>query len=178
MYIQDYKRIKSKDVKENDIIIHTHFKSNSTEMGPEYHLITKHPTQIEVIDSWKNEHHFFDNDMEVDVKLTIEEKHARDYIEAKQIVQGMLNKLYGPGDAVHEMWNGWIDPDPYDMAKRLKKQEAIVIGWFQLDYPKKIGKYTNLDIGIVIEYSDGERFWCHADSTWFKNWPEYYKELY
>ena len=176
-YIKDYKTIPIIELTSDDIIVAIHPKPNQTNYGPNYKLIAKYPTQVELIDSWNNEHHLFDNNITVDVKLTKEEKRIRDFDKAKEIAQAMQNELYGAGDAVHEMYNGWLDISPYEMAKTAKEMDITIIGWFWL-YSNIINRTYDLDIGIVAEYPDGDRIWCHANSGWYKDWKINYPELY
>ena len=176
-YIKDYKTIPITELTSNDIIIAIHPKPNQTSCGPNYRLIAKYSTQVELIDDWYNKHHLFDNNITVDIQLTEQEKHTRDFDKAKEIAQAMEHELYDAGDAIHEMYNGWIDCNPYDMAKVVKEMDITIIGWFWL-YSNIINKTYDLDIGIVAEYSDGDRIWCHANSKWFKDWKTYYPELY
>ena len=175
MFWHDRKTIPAKDTKIGDVIIATHPTETSTVMGPEYTVIKKHPDRIEVIDNWHNKTEFLDNDLRVDLNLTEDEYHDKYIEDAKAIVYAMNHELYDMGDAYHEMWNGWIETDPYDFAARAKEEKIMVVGWFKLSIQKMDG---DLDIGIVAEYEDGERFWCHASSRWFKRWEEDYPELY
>ena len=105
--------------------------------------------------------------------LTEQEYKSKYFHTAKEIVQGLQNKLYSPGDAYHEMWNGWIGINPYEMAQDMVKHKLIIIGYFPLS-----NVLDTRDIGIVAEDKDGDRFWCHANSVWFAHWEEKYPELY
>ena len=175
MVWSDKKTIPAGDTKVGDVIIAIHPTETSIVSGPKYTVVKKHPDRIEVVDDWHNETKFFDNDMRVDLKLTEAEYHNKYLEDAKAVAYAMDHEMYDMGDAYHEMWNGWIDINPYDMASNAKDAQIMIVGWFKLSVQKWDG---DLDIGIVAEYEDGERFWCHASSKWFKDWKEDYPELY
>lgn len=175
MIWSDKKTILAKETNIGDIIIAIHPTETSIQIGPEYTVVKKHSNCIEVIEDWHNQTKFFDNNMQVDLKLTEAEYHNKYLEEAKAVAYAMDHEMYDMGDACHEMWNGWIDVNPYDMASNAKDNHIMIVGWFKLSIQKWDG---DLDIGIVAEDEDGERFWCHASSKWFEKWKEYYPELY
>jgi hypothetical protein len=94
---------------------------------------------------------------------------------AKKVALALEHELYDDGGTCHEMWNGWIGCDPYEFAQNLDKYHLIILGYFKL---KSLKPGTLLDIGIVAEDEDGERFWCHYSSKWIKDWKDEYPELY
>ena len=176
MRIRDCKTIQAKDTRIGDTIIVIHPTETSSVFGPEYRVVQKYEDKIEVFNDWTNQNQFFENSMRVDVRLTENEYRTKYFDTAKDIAMAMNHELYDYGDAYHEMWNGWIDPDRYNMAEKLQNEKLMIVGWFKLTTLKWDDYF---DIGIVAEYlSDGERFWCHAASRWFNDWKEYYPELY
>ncbi len=96
------------------------------------------------------------------------------YEKTKQIIKDLDHELYDCGDAYHEMWNTWVCAlSPYDLLESVEKFNLTILGYFKLDEPK-----VNLDIGVIVEDGEGERFWCHARKAWFDDWKEEYPELY
>lgn len=171
--LNDYKTIKISEARIGDEIIAIHPDEHTTKMGPHYTINKKRKNTVEAVNSWTNEIETFNSDIMVDIELTEFERNTKYFEEAKNVVEAMSHELYDEGDAFHEMWNGWIDCNPYDMAANAKEEQITIIGWFKLRRPK-----GDLDIGIVAEYPDGDRFWDHASSEWFTNWRKWYPELY
>lgn len=173
----DNKRIPLDQLKIGDVIVAKHHTPTGTMMGPEYTVLKIEDDNIEVMNSWtKMPEPLTEADYGVDIGLTEAEIHARDFNMAREIALAMDHEMYDEGDAYHEMWNGWIDCDPYDMAYRAKDQKIMVLGWFKLKGHQI--RMDDLDIGIVAEDETGDRFWCHAASRWFERWHTRYPELY
>lgn len=173
MYLKSYH--------EKDIIqvpvgtkFNTYTYMNSWRTGAEYTIKEFLPNGVKCYNNWKKKDEILPYGITVQINFTEEELHQRDFNMAKEIALAMKHKLYDEGDAVHEMWNGWITCNPYEMAKTAKEEDLTVIGWFTLTAWKK----RDLDIGIVAEYPNGDRIWCHAASRWFANWEKWYPELY
>ena len=75
----------------------------------------------------------------------------------------------------HEWDNSWLGCSIEDMTEELNKNNFTLIGWFNLSQIKKYTESINLDIGIVCEDEDGERFWCHYAKKWLDNNIEDYE---
>lgn len=96
--------------------------------------------------------------------------------EAKQVIIAVQNEMYIDETGYHEMYNAWIDYDPYEMAFNLKENNATLLGYFRLSYPKTSWGGTSLDIGLVVE-EEGDRYWCHVSSEYIKEMVDEYEEL-
>ena len=175
MYMQEYKQKYLKDLKVGESFRGMHYPNGKHVWGPTYTIEERNNNQIKCTDSWHDKITYFsiDEDTKVEVPLTEQEYKSKYFHTAKEIVQGLQNKLYSPGDAYHEMWNGWIGINPYEMAQDIVKHKLIIIGYFPLSTV-----LDTRDIGIVAEDEDGDRVWCHANSVWFEPWEEYFPELY
>ena len=78
-----------------------------------------------------------------------------------------LNHDLGQVDGYHEMWNTWLysSYDLAQMASELKQNRLRIIGYATLTVPKHSMFSDNvLDIGVVAEYEDGDRIWCHTSN--------------
>lgn len=124
----------------------------------------------------------FESDIKIEVPKTEEEYKQENFAWAKMCAAAVSPgcELYPHPWDEHEMWNAWIDCDPYDMARKCKRENIMPLGWFKIDELHSAGiGYASLDIGIVAEDIDrGCDIWCHASSDYFKYWPEWYPELY
>lgn len=102
------------------------------------------------------------------IELTDEELQEK-YKDAIQEIKEALNHDLGQVDGYHEMWNSWICArDLAEMASNLNEHKLRVIGYATLTTPKLTMFGTTLDIGVVAEYEDGERIWCHTSSEHIK----------
>lgn len=96
------------------------------------------------------------------IELSAEELAQKYKDDVKEIKQALSHKL-GQVDGYHEMWNSWLFADNLaEMASNLKKHKLRIIGYATLTTPKLTYFGTTLDIGVVAEYEDGERIWCHT----------------
>ena len=98
------------------------------------------------------------------VKLTEDEFRQKYKNKADEIVKNIQKKLNRDEIGYHEMWNAWISYDPYEMAKYCIKEKIEIVGCCYDIIPKISFTGTMLDVGICVEYEDGERFWCHYRS--------------
>ena len=117
---------------------------------------------------------------QVQIPLTIEEIHKRDFHYAIEVAKAMEHEIYLESADFHEMWNAWISCDPYAMGAECQEQKITVLGYARL--PETMVKKSifgnELKIGIIAQDASGDTFWCHADEKWFKDWRELYPELY
>ena len=103
------------------------------------------------------------------VELTEEELQEK-YKDTIQEIKEALNHDLGQVDGYHEMWNSWICAGNLaEMASCLSEHKLRIIGYATLMTPKITMFGTTLDIGVVAEYADGERIWCHTSSKHIKS---------
>lgn len=139
----------------------THFAS--------FEIIDVNPFRFKVKVFDKYEEEYSTENAYAIVELTKEELANKYAKEISEVKKAMANKLPNMEDEYrHEMWNGWVCGDYIDMTIACLENDIKVIGYFPLTWNKQIGHFTTLDIGVVAEEADGERFWCHASSKWFK----------
>lgn len=111
-----------------------------------------------------------------DVEMTDKEVREKYADAAAEIVKSIQTKLHEAEIGYHEIWNSWVNPNPYEMAAYCQKYDFKIIGHVSLSVPKTaMFSGDKLDIGICSEYSDGERFWCHARSSYIEDMLEYYQ---
>lgn len=92
-------------------------------------------------------------------KEELQEKYKNDIEEIREA----LNHDLGQVDGYHEMWNSWLFADNLaELASNLKEHKLRIVGYATLTTPKLTMFDTTLDIGVVAEYEDGDRIWCHA----------------
>lgn len=96
------------------------------------------------------------------VEMTEEEFREKYKEKAIEILKGLQNKLSSYEIGYHEMWNGWIDNDLYEMAANCVKENLKIIGYSTDIKPHTICSCIILDTGICVEDEDGEKFWCHT----------------
>lgn len=98
------------------------------------------------------------------VALAVEELQEK-YKDTIQELKEVLNHDLGQVDGCHEMWNTWLCASNLaEMASILKEHKLKIIGYATLTTPRRTMFGTTLDIGVVAEYEDGERIWCHTSS--------------
>lgn len=166
--IKDYKKIPLRDVP-----VGTEFGTLITPNGTHwasFKLINKCGAFVTLRVFDERDETYSTEDAFITVPLTEDEKRAKYDKAAKELIAAMKNKI--PFDSkdigYHEMWNGWLDCDPWDMAAECEDQKIKVVGYCELgDYSKEITLNRELDIGVVAEDEFGNRFWCHAFSDWF-----------
>ncbi len=101
------------------------------------------------------------SDYMFEVELTDEELEEK-YKDAIEEIKEALNHNLGQVDGYHEMWNSWLYAgDLAEMASTLNEHKLRIIGYATLSVPKHSMLGQILDIGVVAEYDDGERIWCH-----------------
>lgn len=98
------------------------------------------------------------------VELTEEELKEK-YKDAIQEIKEALNHDLGQVDGYHEMYNTWLYAGSLaEIASSLNEHNLRIIGYATLITPKQTMFGTTLDIGVVAEYNDGERIWCHCSN--------------
>ena len=110
-----------------------------------------------------------------EVELTEKEFHDKYKAVAADIVRALNNVIDVQEAGYHEMWNAWVDHDPYKMVSACNQNKMKIIGVVRLLIPKiSFLSGETLDTGICCEYEDGERFWCHT----FQTTIDYIKDKY
>lgn len=100
-----------------------------------------------------------------EVELTDTEFIAKHRSGARAVMEALCNRLAEYKVGYHEMWNGWLSYDPYEMAAECAHKKIRVVGYCDDIMPKRaMFSGEILDVGICAEYEDGERFWCHYKS--------------
>lgn len=112
-----------------------------------------------------------------EVDMTKEEFNNQYAKGAAEVIQALQINLAEYEIGYHEMWNSWIRYDPYEMAAECQDRKFKVVGVCGDITPKhNMFDYDLiLDIGICAEYSDGERFWCHASRAYLDEMLDYYR---
>ena len=96
---------------------------------------------------------------------------------AKEVLQGIQNKLHGDEIGYHEMWNSWLFGTPYEIAKYCVGNKMKIVGYSTDIVPKQTFQEDIMDAGVCAEYEDGERIWCHFWSSRIKEMVNRYKDL-
>lgn len=98
------------------------------------------------------------------VELTEEELKEK-YKDAIQEIKEALNHDLGQVDGYHEMYNTWLYAGGLaEIASSLNEHNLRIVGYATLITPKQTMFGTILDIGVVAEYDNGERIWCHCSN--------------
>lgn len=172
----EYKDVTYKHLKKGQQI-HGH-KLGS--MASSYHGTIKdiNPAYVTVLIFGTREEKIPSEEALFSVQMSEEEFRAKYHAEAVTIMKALQNKLANHEIGAHEMWNGWVSYDPYEMAKECKHHKLKVIGvcedvWQRL---KMFDTDDSKDIGICVE-EDNCKFWCHASESYIADMLEEYKEL-
>lgn len=85
--------------------------------------------------------------------------------QLKEVIQDTLDALHNEilgyvGE--HEWNNSWIEYNLIDLASNLYCANYELLGYFWLQEPKPFIPSMPLDIGLVCEDAEGNRFWCHC----------------
>lgn len=110
------------------------------------------------------------------VELVRKEFEKKYLTRARDVYSNIQNRLAEYEIGTHEMWNGWLSGDPYEMAQDEEKDGFKIIGHCTDITPKASWFGDPLDIGVCIEYDDGERYWCHWRMSHINEMLELYKE--
>lgn len=90
---------------------------------------------------------------------------------------GIHTDLYGIADACHEMWNGWIEVTWEEQILHLRDEDFYIVGIVD-PAPPRYGMTMRHPVAIVIEYDDGDRYWCHAEWNWIDDMRKESKKIY
>jgi len=83
----------------------------------------------------------------------------------EEVVRNTLEALHNEvlGDVGEHEWdNTWIEYNVIDLATNLYCANYTLLGYFWLQEPKPFLSGMPLDIGLVCEDVEGNRFWCHC----------------
>lgn len=91
-------------------------------------------------------------------------------------LMGIHTDMSSVGDAIHEMWNGWVE---YEWTKQLV--EIVDENFFILGVAEAPFECWSIDdaVALVAEYKDtGDRFWCHVARWAIEEMRENSKSVY
>ena len=88
---------------------------------------------------------------------------------------GLFHDMYDVGDAYHEMWNGWVGTDFYEMDSDLREEDFVLVGIAPCPYGCAV---IDNPVAFVAEMEDGTRFWCHGGQGWVDDMREQMKDIY
>ena len=93
---------------------------------------------------------------------------------ARKLQKAFTVKLHKDEIGQHEMWNGWICvTDLYELAQTITQEDFMVVGICTDITPHDLGGlHAQWDTAVVIEYPDGERYWCHYASMYIQDFLE------
>ena len=86
---------------------------------------------------------------------------------------GLFNDCYVQGE--HQMYNGWVSYDFYEMCRNLNEEGWIIVG---IANPPWEWRLKDPCIAIVVEDADGDKFWCHVHASWIEDMREEMKKEY
>lgn len=119
-----------------------------------------------------------DADAMFSIEMTRKEIEAKYFTKAKEVLNNIQIKLHNDEIGRHEMWNAWLDCDPYSMAQYCIEHKFNVVGYCTDIIPKTSWLSGEvLDVGVCIEYEDGDRFWCHWRSRYIEEMITEHPEL-
>lgn len=102
------------------------------------------------------------------VEMTEDEYRERWNKKAGEIVKALQNRMSLDEIGGHSMYNAWISTNPWEMAEACEKRKLHLLGYCP-DIPARHSASGNLlDIGFCVETEDGNRFWCHARSSYLE----------
>lgn len=102
------------------------------------------------------------------VKMSREEFEQKYEAQTQKILKALKTSIpvYTIGNAERD--NSWISYDPYEMAAKCAKRNIRVLGVCQQPPWTHRSGGVEMDIAIVAERPNGERFWCHASSEYMR----------
>ena len=120
--------------------------------------------------SYNNPNNVIENIIELKRPMTWEEEkeYSKSLYEkdenkkANQLnIYGLFNDCYVQGE--HQMYNGWIGYDFYDMCNHLNEEGWTLVGIAQ---PPWNWNFEDACVAVIAETIDGDKFWCHAHKSW------------
>ena len=97
--------------------------------------------------------------------------------KVKNNLFGLFYDLYDVGTAPHEMYNGWIDSNWYEMSWQLNDLDFYLYGIAPAPYPMTWGDGD--DVAFVARtYDDKFEFWCHGRKSWVDEMREQMEDVY
>ena len=111
------------------------------------------------------------------VEMTAEEYAKRWKPLAKQVCEALQNRLHRDEIGYHEMDNHWLRINVFEMADLVDAMRARVVGYCTDIIPKRSWLGEDLDVGVCVEYDNGERMWCHSKSSDIAEALEWYREV-
>ena len=96
------------------------------------------------------------------VELTEEEVIEKYKNKTAENYKILHNKLNDYEIGYHEMWNGWLSYDLFELTQNLACENLRLVGYCDSITPKHTFYGEIEDIGICVEYDDGTKFWCHS----------------
>lgn len=125
-------------------------------------------SRVKILLWGKEPKEFSSEDTMFRVKMSREEFERKYEAQARKILQALRTPLadYAIGNAERD--NSWISYDPYEMAAKCAERNIRVVGICQQPPWTHRSGGVEMDIAIVAEHSDGERFWCHASSVYLQ----------
>lgn len=95
-----------------------------------------------------------------EVYLTEEEFINKYHELSKPLYEILKGSEYIGDKGYHSMDNSWLASSLEELYYNLSLESFKLIGWFSLPEIKH-GFFDDSDIGIILEDSEEERFWCH-----------------
>ena len=93
-------------------------------------------------------------------------------------LHGLFYDLYDVGTATHEMYNGWIDSNWYEMAWRLRDLDFYLYGIAPAPYPMAWDDDDDSVAFVARSYDDKSEFWCHGRKSWVEGMREQMKNAF
>lgn len=98
------------------------------------------------------------------IELTEEEIREKYNEKAKDAVRNIQTVMLRDEIGYHEMCNGWLSNNPWELAQACVRQNLTILGHCRDIIPKTaMFSKDKLDVGVCAE-TDGDRFWCHFRS--------------
>lgn len=146
-----------------------------------FRAYVKHASRASVIvEMWRvgGELENIDADAMFAIEMTREEVEAKYFDKAKELLNNIQTKLHRDEIGPHDMWNAWLNIDPYEMAQMCSRFNLTVLGHCTDIVPKTSWIAADvLDIGVCVEDYDGDRFWCHWKKDYIDMMIEDFQEV-
>ena len=94
-----------------------------------------------------------------------EEEFRQKYNEkAGECVENIQKVLYYDSIGPHSQWNPWLSSNPWELAQACVCENLNIAGHCKDIVPKHSWDGSIEDVGVCVENSDNDRFWCHFSS--------------